>query len=113
MNKENPDLQYHVAWSNQCIEYWFILHFSYYDVDNDRKEYRKFLNQKFKELGLERYTKNNKDIFDILSKHGSLELAIRYAQKRLTECSGGSDTQITPGTTVHLLVQELLRFFQP
>ena len=26
LNKENPELQYHAAWSNECIEFWFLLH---------------------------------------------------------------------------------------
>lgn len=110
LNKENPALQYQVAWSNQCIEYWFILHFSYYDSDNDRSEYINYLNQKFKDLKIGKYTKNNKDIFDVLLKYGNLELAIRYAEKRLNNCPGQTDASITPGTKVHLLLKELLKF---
>ena len=30
LNLQNEDVQYHAAWSNECIEFWFILHFSYY-----------------------------------------------------------------------------------
>ena len=26
LNQQNPDIQYHAAWSNECIEIWFILH---------------------------------------------------------------------------------------
>ena len=51
LNRQQNDVVYKVAWSNQCIEYWFILHFAYYTSDNDRKDYRKFLHSKFKELG--------------------------------------------------------------
>lgn len=29
LNLEKPELQYHAAWSNECIEFWFILHFAY------------------------------------------------------------------------------------
>ena len=25
LNKENPLVQYHAAWSNECIEFWFML----------------------------------------------------------------------------------------
>lgn len=24
LNRENTDLQYHAAWSNECIEFWFL-----------------------------------------------------------------------------------------
>ena len=28
LNLLNSDLQYHAAWSNECIEFWFFLHFA-------------------------------------------------------------------------------------
>ena len=42
LNKENPELQYHTAWSNECIEFWFLLHFTYYTSNNNRNEYSGF-----------------------------------------------------------------------
>ncbi len=66
LNLENPELQYHAAWSNECVEFWFVLHFAYYTSNNHRSEYIKFLNDKFRELGIEKYQKNRKDIFNIL-----------------------------------------------
>ncbi len=39
LNLEKPELQYHAAWSNECIEFWFILHFAYYTSNNHRSEY--------------------------------------------------------------------------
>lgn len=50
LNQQNPNLQYHCAWSNECIEFWFLLHFAYYTANNHRTEYISFLNDKFKEL---------------------------------------------------------------
>ena len=26
LNRQNSDLQYFAAWSNECIEFWFLLH---------------------------------------------------------------------------------------
>ncbi|MCX4379419.1 MAG: RloB domain-containing protein [Lachnospiraceae bacterium] len=46
LNLENSELQYHAAWSNECIEFWFILHFAYYTSNNHRSEYIKFLSLK-------------------------------------------------------------------
>ena len=66
LNKENPELQYHTAWSNECIEFWFLLYFAYYTASNHRADYIAFLNDKFKELGIGKYQKNMKDIFGIL-----------------------------------------------
>lgn len=58
LNQKNPDIQYHAAWSNECIEFWFMLHFAYYTANNHRSEYKKFLNEKFQELGIGKYEKN-------------------------------------------------------
>ena len=43
-----------LIWSsgNECIEFWFLLHFAYYTANNHRAEYIMFLNDKFKELGI-------------------------------------------------------------
>lgn len=110
LNSQQNDVRYFVAWSNQCIEYWFILHFAYYDSDNDRKDYRKFLHTKFKEFEWNRYEKNNEELFTILTEKGNPKQAIRFAQKRLKECEGKSDTASVPATKVHLLVQELAKY---
>ena len=58
LNQKNPDIQYHAAWSNECIEFWFMLHFAYYTANNHRSEYKKFLNEIVHLLGLEDKLKN-------------------------------------------------------
>ena len=70
LNQKNPDIQYHAAWSNECIEFWFMLHFAYYTANNHRSEYKKFLNEKFQELGIGKYEKNMDDIFETLMNGG-------------------------------------------
>ncbi len=110
LNNKQTSVKYFVAWSNQCIEYWFILHFDYYDSDNDRKYYRQFLHKKFKELGWDYYEKNNQDLFNILVSKGNPKLAIKYAKKRIKECDGLSDAESVPATNVHELVMELAKF---
>lgn len=110
LNKLNPELQYHTAWSNECIEYWFLLHFSYYTANNHRTKYIEFLNDKFKELGLGQYQKNMPNIFDILNTYGSEELAIRYAKRIMGSNKGKTPTEIAPGTRVYELVEELRKY---
>ncbi|MCM1242533.1 MAG: RloB family protein, partial [Roseburia sp.] len=110
LNLENPKLQYHAAWSNECIEFWFILHFAYYTSNNHRTEYIKFLNDKFRELGIGKYQKNMKDIFDILLEKGNLKLAIRYAKRIIKEGEEKTPAEIAPGTKVYELVEELARY---
>lgn len=110
LNKQNSDLQYHAAWSNECIEIWFVLHFSNYVSNNHRTEYIKFLNEKFEELNIGKYEKNNSDIFDILLNNGNPRLAIRYAKRIITENKGRCSAVISPGTMVYKLVEELIKY---
>lgn len=110
LNKENPKLQYHAAWSNECIEFWFLLHFAYYTSNNHRTEYISFLNEKFKELGMGKYQKNMKNIFDILLEKGNPKLAIRYATRIIKNVQRKTPTEIAPGTKVYELVEELAKY---
>lgn len=110
LNKEPSKVTYHCAWSNQCIEYWFILNFANYTSNNDRKEYRKFLHNKFKELGWNRYEKNNTELFDIMTEKGNPKNAILFAQRQLEAFKGKTDAQSAPATRVHLLVKELAKY---
>jgi hypothetical protein len=109
LTRQSGDLEYNVAWSNQCVEYWFILHFSMYESDNNRRNYRKHLNQLFKDLGYKKYQKNNKELFYILTVHGDPKKAIKRAEERLKKCEGRTDADSVPATKVHLLVKELAR----
>ena len=110
MNRENLDLQYHCAWSNECIEIWFLLHFAYYTSNNHRTEYISFLNDRFRELGIGKYQKNMKNIFDILMEKGNPKLAIRYAKRIIKDGQGKTPTEIAPGTKVYELVEELMKY---
>lgn len=110
LNNKQDYVKYNVAWSNQCIEYWFILHFNYYDADNDRQYYKTNLNSYFKAKGLQEYRKNDKDIFERLTKNGEPKLAIRYAKRRIGECCGKSHADSSPATKVYELVEELAKY---
>ena len=97
--------------SNECIEFWFLLHFAYYTANNHRTEYISFLNDKFKELGIGKYQKNMNDIFTILMKYGILSSAIRYAKRSIKDGAGKTPTEIAPGTKVYELVEKLAKKF--
>jgi len=110
LNKENSQLQYHTAWSNECIEFWFLLHFAYYTANNHRGEYIAFLNDQFRELGIGKYQKNMKDIFDILMEEGDPKLAVRYARRIINNSKRNAPAEIAPGTKVYELVEELVKY---
>lgn len=110
LNQNSPALQYHTAWSNECIEFWFLLHFAYYISNNHRIEYISFLNDKFKGLGIGKYQKNMKNIFEILAEYGSPKLAVRYARRIIKDGNGKTPAQTAPGTRVYELVAELAKY---
>ena len=110
LNKENSQLQYHTAWSNECIEFWFLLHFAYYTANNHRREYISFLNDKFREVGIGKYQKNMKDIFDILTEKGNPKLAILYAKRIINDVKSQTPAEIAQGTKVYEFVEELVKY---
>ena len=110
LNERNSEVQFHTAWSNECIEFWFVLHFDFYTSNNDRSFYISYLNDKFKKLGLPKYEKKDKGIFDILQTYGDEKKAIVYADRILSENEGKTPSEIAPGTRVHLLVKELRKY---
>ena len=75
-----------------------------------RSEYKKFLNEKFQELGIGKYEKNMANIFELLMEYGSPKLAIRYAKRIIKEGQGKTPTEIAPGTKVYELVEELAKY---
>lgn len=79
-------------------------------ANNHRSEYISFLNDKFKVLGLGKYQKNMKDIFNILMEKGNPKLAIRYAKRIMKDGDGKTPTEIAPGTKVYELVEELVKY---
>ena len=68
------------------------------------------MNEKFKELGLGKYQKNMKNIFDILMEKGNPKLAIRYARRIIEDGQRKTPADIAPGTKVYELVEELVQY---
>ena len=60
------ETEFHALWSNQCVELWFLLHFSFMQSDIHRTEYWAKLTAYFMQIGAGEYKKNRKDIYWIL-----------------------------------------------
>ena len=96
-----------VAWSNESIELWFLLHFQEYRSNNGREQYIEKLNQYFE------YSKTREDLYDILMQKGSLEEAKRRAKKmyrEFVEAGVSSMAAMVPATRVYELVEELEKY---
>ena len=74
------------------------------------RENKKFLNEKFQELGIGKYEKNMDNIFETLMNGGNPKLAIRYAKRIIKNGEGKTPAEIAPGTKVYELVEELAKY---
>jgi len=92
-----------VAFSNECFELWYLLHFKYLDTQVNRAEYTRQLK---KILGA--YEKNSVTMYDMLLDKQSD--AIKNAKKvNASHNNGIHPCECKPYTTVHELVERLNR----
>jgi hypothetical protein len=96
---------YHAIWSNQCIELWFLLHFSFMQSDLHRTSYWPKLTEILTSLGLGAYEKNRTDMYRILFPY--MDAAIANAKKLDKINSGKLPSACAPGTKVYELVEKL------
>ena len=106
-----------VAWSNEALEIWFLLHFEYLDAAIHRHQYIDKLDEYFRKNNVNKgkYEKNLSNIFEILSQIGSVEDAIRRSKQLLEfHANQGNITDCckNPCNTVFVLVEELLEYIE-
>lgn len=92
---------YHALWSNECIEYWFLLHFITLDSALHRNEYYPKLSYY---LG-SKYEKNREDIYSLLKPN--IKVAIDNAKRIAAINNGLPPSRCTPGTTVFEIFEKL------
>lgn len=109
----STQVNFHAAWSNECIEYWFVLHFSNYTSNNHRAQYEEFLDRVFRQHGLGAYKKNDPEIWDKLLDKGNPKNAITFSDRQLRSFSNCQDSECAPATRVHELVKELRVYLPP
>lgn len=99
---------YIALWSNQAIEFWFLLHFNLIESRMDRTIYATKLNEYFKKEGLNyKYKKNDEKIYEKLITYGSLENAIKNATKIHSNYSNEKPSKSESCTTVYKFFNEV------
>lgn len=78
--KRDDVREYKVAWSNECIEFWFLLHFQELEANVGRERCYKMLSEHFEETNYGKYEKNRNDIHSIL--YDKTDKAIKRAKKQ-------------------------------
>ena len=95
-----------VAYSNECFELWFLLHFNFIDTAIGRKELIKKLDKEINKINSQSYQKNSNSMYEII--RNMEKNAIKNAE-RLLEMHKKEHSYLKkdPSTTVHLLVNDL------
>lgn len=96
-----------VAYSNQAFELWYLLHFQYQNTAITRRDYIQRLERRLNRP----YQKNDDTIFDELRPY--VDEAIRNARRLLEGYRPSNPADDDPSTTVHILVEQLLKFAGP
>lgn len=91
------------AYSNEAFELWYLLHFSYHQTAISRNLYNEKLSKRFGR----QYQKNAPDVYEVLADKQAD--AIRNADMLLKAYNPHNPAKDNPCTTVHLLVQELVK----
>ncbi|NUT63420.1 RloB family protein, partial [Herbaspirillum sp. C9C3] len=94
-----------IAFSNECFELWYLLHYDYIDSGISRSEYPRMLSER---LGRS-YRKSDPSMYESVlpGQSKAIKLAKRLAKEfPLVE---GKECQSKPITTVHLLVERLIK----
>ena len=95
--------KYRVAWSNECIELWFLLHFQELSVNVGREKYMELLEKHFEKY--HGYEKNRKDVYEILCDRTAV--AIERAKRQYEQYGNAAPSKRCPATRVYEIVEEL------
>ena len=94
-------------WSNQAVEFWFLLHFNYIEGRMNRTIYSNKINEYFKVKRLKyEYKKNDEEIYMKLCK-GSLEQARQNARRIHTNFANKRPSDSESCTTVYQFFDEV------
>ena len=105
VENSTEETTFHAIWSNQCIELWFLLHFSFMQSDIHRTEYWPKLTEHLKQIGVGEYMKNRKDMYQILYPY--MDYAIGNAKRLNALNEGKLPSKAAPGTKVYELIEIL------
>ncbi|MDD6798568.1 MAG: RloB family protein [Clostridia bacterium] len=104
-DNSTEETEFHAIWSNQCIELWFLLHFSFMQSDIHRTEYWPKLTECLKRIGAGEYAKNRTDMYCVLRPY--MDTAIANAKSLDAINYGKAPSKAAPGTKVYELVERL------
>lgn len=103
-----------VAWSNEAFELWYLYHFHNRTTPMPREDYADAISnavntsEKWNQNKSYKYQKNEIKNYEIMTKYGNLDQAIRWAMERHLSFDGKNYADQNPCTLVYKLVLQLL-----
>jgi hypothetical protein len=97
---------YHIAYSNEAFELWYLLHYAYYNTATTRDQFKRLLTGYLTWP----YSKNDPKMYQVL-KHRQAD-AIRNARNLLALYDPHHPSRDNPSTTVFELVEYLNQFIK-
>lgn len=102
------------AWSNEAFELWYLYHFVNRTTGMGRTDYKTAISDavnkapKFKAKTKYVYSKNDVRNFEIMTKFGSMDNAIKFAEAQSREYTNQRYATHNPCTMVFKLVRQLI-----
>lgn len=103
-------IMWNACWSNESFELWGLLHFSKITSALRRELYIDKINENIS-LENDKYEKNKTNLYEILSKYGSVDKAIKYA-KQLDDELVNTCVKTNPSTGVYLFVKHFILYLK-
>ena len=103
-----------VAWSNEAFELWYLYHFQNVTTGISRKQYEEKISAAvnasplYKSKKKYAYAKKDPKNYEIMTTYGSMDSALRFAEKKHLEYDDTRYAVQNPCTTVYQLVKQLL-----
>lgn len=102
------------AWSNEAFELWYLYHFVNRTTGMHREEYKKAISDavnkspNFKKKSKFVYAKNDERNFEIMTKYGSMDNALKFAEVQSKKYTDKRYATHNPCTMVFKLVHQLI-----
>lgn len=103
-------IMWNACWSNEAFEIWVLLHFVKITSALRRDLYIGKINE-YINVENDKYEKNKTNLYEILSKYGSVDRAIKYA-KQLDDELVNTCVKTNPSTGVYLFVKHFILYLK-
>ena len=105
--------EYNSAWSNPNFEIWLLSHFKKIDMPLSKNDALKELKKQFQNSNLGKYSKNDKEIFEKITKDNRLKIAIKNCKEIYKQFKSiSTEASKNPCTTVFMLVEDLSEYLK-